>query len=117
MLETLWFLSYNYTGSDWYLCSLTAGSYLNTPFDLSQVLFIATANSLATIPAALRDRMEIIEVPGYTQEEKIAIAVRHLVPRQLMEHALTPKQLQIPEDSIKFIGNCLALSVLVIYAI
>ena len=69
------------------------------------MLFIATANSLATIPAALRDRMEIIEVPGNTQEEKIAIALRHLVPKQLLEHALTPKQLQIPEDSIKFIGK------------
>lgn len=83
-------------------------SYLNTPFDLSQVMFIATANSLATIPIALRDRMEIIGVPGYTQEEKIAIAMRHLVPKQLVEHALTHKHLQIPEDSIKLIGKYLA---------
>lgn len=77
--------------------------YLNVPFDLSQVLFIATANNMSTIPPPLLDRMEVITVPGYTQEEKVSIAVRHLVPKQLKEHGLGPEQLQIPEDSIKLV--------------
>ncbi|XP_071824605.1 lon protease homolog 2, peroxisomal-like [Apostichopus japonicus] len=77
--------------------------YLNVPFDLSQVLFIATANSAATIPTPLLDRMEIIHVPGYTQEEKAEIALRHLVSKQLKEHGLTEEQLQFTEDGIKLI--------------
>uniref|UniRef100_A0A8C6XSZ3 Lon peptidase 2, peroxisomal n=1 Tax=Naja naja TaxID=35670 RepID=A0A8C6XSZ3_NAJNA len=73
--------------------------YLNVAFDLSQVLFIATANTTATIPAALLDRMEIIQVPGYTQEEKIEIAHRHLIPKQLEQHGLTHQQVQIPQEA------------------
>lgn len=79
-------------------------SYLNTPFDLSQIMFIATANNVSTIPAALLDRMEMIYIPGYTQEEKVHIASRYLVPKQLREHGLTEEQLQIPDDTIKYIG-------------
>lgn len=80
-------------------------SYLNIPFDLSQVLFIATANSMSTIPAPLLDRMELIYIPGYTQEEKAQIAVRHLIPKQLQEHGLTNQHLHIPEDSVRVISK------------
>ncbi|XP_041376039.1 lon protease homolog 2, peroxisomal-like [Gigantopelta aegis] len=77
--------------------------YLNVPFDLSQVLFIATANNMAMIPPALLDRMEVIHIPGYSQEEKINIGLRHLVPKQFKQHGLTLEQLQIPEDTVKLI--------------
>ncbi|KAF3854453.1 hypothetical protein F7725_022508 [Dissostichus mawsoni] len=73
--------------------------YLNVAFDLSQVLFIATANTTATIPPALLDRMEVLQVPGYTQEEKVEIAHRHLIQNQLEQHGLTPQQLHIPQDT------------------
>ncbi|MGK0127925.1 MAG: ATP-dependent Lon protease [Candidatus Azotimanducaceae bacterium] len=70
-------------------------NYLELGYDLSKVLFVATANSLSTIPWALRDRMEIINVSGYTIEEKVEIAKRHLFPKQLKEHGLTNKNLQL----------------------
>jgi ATP-dependent Lon protease len=70
-------------------------NYLELGYDLSKVLFVATANSLSTIPWALRDRMEIINVSGYTIEEKVEIAKRHLFPKQLKEHGLTNKDLQL----------------------
>jgi len=72
--------------------------YLDVPVDLSRVLFLATANSLDTIPEPLRDRMEIIEIEGYTQIEKIAIAKRHLFPKQLKEQGLRPKNLRIMDN-------------------
>jgi ATP-dependent Lon protease len=75
-------------------------NYLEVEYDLSKVLFVATANTLDTIHPALRDRMEIIEITGYTQEEKIEIAVRHLVPKQLAEHGLTPSQVKISRKAL-----------------
>ena len=74
--------------------------YLEIPYDLSKVMFIATANVLDTIPAPLRDRMEIIEIPGYTRREKAAIARDHLVPKQLEEHGLSPDNLVITPQAI-----------------
>ncbi len=74
--------------------------YLDVPFDLSQVLFLCTANLADPIPAALHDRLEIIEIPGYIQEEKLQIARQHLVPRQMAAHGLQPDQLEIGDDAI-----------------
>jgi len=75
-------------------------NYLEVDYDLSKVLFIATANSLDTIHPALRDRMEIIELSGYTLEEKVKIAQKHLVPKQLAEHGLTAKDVTFRRDAI-----------------
>ncbi len=75
-------------------------NYLDTPFDLSRVLFITTANQLDTIQSALRDRMEIIEIAGYTEEEKVAIGRQHLVSKQINEHGLTPEQLTFTDGGL-----------------
>jgi ATP-dependent Lon protease len=79
--------------------------YLNLPFDLSQCLFICTANNLFDIPAPLRDRLEIIKIAGYTIEEKVEIAWRYLLPRLLEEHGITDKDLQFTDESLSFISN------------
>jgi ATP-dependent Lon protease len=77
--------------------------YLEVPYDLSDVLFIATANSLATIPAPLFDRMEHIEISGYTKNEKFAIAKDHLLPKTLEEHGLDADKLRIEDEALKII--------------
>lgn len=75
-------------------------NYLELEYDLSKVMFIATANSLDTIPAPLRDRMEIINISGYTQEEKIEIARKYLIPKQIEENGLAKKQIKISKAAI-----------------
>src|SRR5688572_29897412 len=80
-------------------------NYLEVEYDLSKVLFIATANSLDTIHPALRDRMEIIEVTGYTQEEKVEIAIKHLIPKQLKEHGLKAAQVKFTKPAIAKVIN------------
>src|SRR5664279_4847010 len=74
-------------------------NYLEVPFDLSKVLFVTTANLLDPIPAALRDRMEVVQLPGYTQREKVEIGKRFLLPKQLHNHGLTEKRIQITDDA------------------
>ena len=76
-------------------------NYLAVPFDLSQVMFIGTANVLDSIPGPLRDRMEIIELPGYTQEDKLEIARRYLIDRQLAACGLTREQVEITDDALR----------------
>jgi ATP-dependent Lon protease len=78
-------------------------NYLAVPFDLSQVMFIATANMLDTVPGPLRDRMEVISLAGYTEEEKVQIARRYLVPRQLAGSGLQPEQCTITDDALQTI--------------
>jgi ATP-dependent Lon protease len=77
--------------------------YLEIPYDLSKVMFIATANVTDTIPPALKDRMEVLEIPGYTRREKAAIATFHLIPKQLDEHGIDEKILKIGSDAIDVI--------------
>jgi ATP-dependent Lon protease len=80
-------------------------NYLDQPFDLSHVLFICTANQLDTIPAPLLDRMEIIELTGYTEEEKVNIAERYLIPRQIKENGITPETIEFPTESVALIAR------------
>jgi ATP-dependent Lon protease len=75
--------------------------YLDAPFDLSQVIFIATANYMDAVPAPLRDRMEVITLAGYSDHEKLEIARRYIVPRQLKENGLTPEQCRIDDDALE----------------
>jgi len=75
--------------------------YLGIPYDLSGVMFITTANLLDPIQPAFRDRMEVLELPGYTEEEKLQIAVEHLIPKQIVENALTKKYIEFSEGAIK----------------
>jgi ATP-dependent Lon protease len=78
-------------------------NYLDVPFDLSKVLFITTANQLDPVPDPLRDRMEIIELQGYTEDEKVHIANRYLVKRQIDENGITPEQIEFPEEAIRYV--------------
>jgi ATP-dependent Lon protease len=78
-----------------------ADHYLEVPYDLSNVMFVATANISDPIPPPLKDRMEVLEIPGYTRREKLAIAKQHLLPKQLEEHGLTTAQLDIQDTAIE----------------
>ncbi|MEO6815687.1 MAG: endopeptidase La [Edaphobacter sp.] len=80
-------------------------NYLDQPFDLSKVLFICTANQLDTVPAPLLDRMEIIELTGYTEEEKVNIAERYLIPRQIKENGINPEMVEFPTESVHLIAR------------
>jgi ATP-dependent Lon protease len=79
--------------------------YLDVPFDLSQVIFIGTANYIDGVPEPLRDRIEVISLPGYTEREKLEIAKRYLVPRQLEENGLKPEQCEWQEDALRHVIN------------
>ncbi len=78
-------------------------NYLDVTFDLSKVLFITTANMLDPIAEPLRDRMEIIELQGYTEEEKVHIAFQYLIPRQVDENGITPEQIEFPEEGVRHV--------------
>ena len=78
-------------------------NYLDVTFDLSKVLFITTANMLDPIAEPLRDRMEIIELQGYTEEEKVHIAFQYLIPRQIEENGITPEQIEFPEEAVRHV--------------
>jgi ATP-dependent Lon protease len=78
-------------------------NYLDVPFDLSKVLFICTANQLDTVPPPLLDRMELIPLQGYSEEEKLHIANRYLIPRQIKENGITTEQIEFPEDSVRWV--------------
>ena len=83
--------------------SMFSDNYVEEPYDLSKVLFIATANDLGNIPEPLRDRLEIIELSSYTEQEKLEIAKRHLVPKELKIHGINDEQFKLEEDAIMYI--------------
>jgi ATP-dependent Lon protease len=78
-------------------------NYLDVPFDLSKTLFICTANQLDPVPPPLLDRMELIFLQGYSEEEKVHIAKRYLIPRQIKENGITPEQIEFPEDAVRWV--------------
>jgi len=78
--------------------------YLDIPFDLSKVMFVTTANQLDPIPPPLRDRMEVIELAGYTDQEKLEIAKRHLIPKQLKENGVTTDQVEVTDEQHGVLG-------------
>ncbi len=79
--------------------------YLDVPFDLSRVFFVTTANTLDTIPSALRDRLEVVEIQGYSQAEKLEIALRHVMPRLLEDHGMKADKVRVPRSTIEAIIN------------
>jgi ATP-dependent Lon protease len=79
--------------------------YLEIPYDLSQVIFIMTANSMYSVPWALHDRMEVVELPGYTEEEKLHIARSFLIPRQMKDHGLTRGKVSIEDEAVQRIAG------------
>ena len=83
--------------------TMFSDNYLEEPYDLSEVMFIATANDISTIPAALRDRLEIIEMPSYTEEEKVHIAIDHLIGKELQTNGLKASQFKLEEDEILYL--------------
>src|SRR4029078_5764172 len=78
-------------------------NYLNLPFDLSKVFFITTANALDTIPRPLLDRMEVLGLTGYSEEEKLEIAKRYLIPRQITQSGLQEGQLKLPDETVRYV--------------
>src|SRR5688572_32904808 len=79
--------------------------YLGVPFDLSNVMFICTANLTDTIQPAFLDRMEVLRLSGYTEDEKVEIARRHILPKQLEEQGITPENLEISENAVRLMMN------------
>src|SRR5262249_57064656 len=78
-------------------------NYLDLPFDISKVLFVTTANTLGTVPQPLLDRMEVLRLPGYSEEEKLEIAKRYIIPRQIRETGLAAKSLVLPDETVSAI--------------
>src|SRR5690606_37782355 len=79
--------------------------YLNVPYDLSNVMFVATANVLESIPGPLRDRMEVINLAGYTQEEKIEISKKFLIPKQMEENGVTNEHIEFHDEGVRAVIN------------
>src|SRR5256714_2953254 len=86
-------------------CALPIYHYLDLPYDLSKVLFICTANQLETIPSPLLDRMDVISLSGYTDDEKFGIARKYLVPKQVEAHGLDPAQVSITDNALRLVAR------------